>query len=308
METNMQDKNIGVFGYSANKPEFREFVKGFATGISKYNKCFYEPERQYRECDIAVIFGSFREDKDKERTDYHRFKGEVLREDCRVVYIESALLNRVALVLTNTHWRVAADSFMMDGKFGFRDNPPSDRFDELNIKPKPWKTDGDYVLLGMQLLKDASLFGTDHKAWAEQTVTDILAKTDLPVKIRMHPLTKPQDENRMFAIREFEKNPRVSFSKRGTPLEEDFAGAKCMVSFTSGSGIDAVIAGVPHIAMDCRSMASPMSGWSLDHIDNPVTPDRTTYLRNMAYAQWTPEEMESGECWKHLLDNVFNNK
>ena len=65
METNMQDKNIGVFGYSANKPEFREFVKGFATGISKYNKCFYEPERQYRECDIAVIFGSFREDKTK---------------------------------------------------------------------------------------------------------------------------------------------------------------------------------------------------------------------------------------------------
>ena len=298
---------ICVYGYTANKPEWKIFMQRFTTGISKFSECEYINDRIYKECDYAVIFGSFRRDKDKKKTDYHKFKGEILRQNCKVIYIESALLNRIALVRLNTHWRVGVGGFMMDGDFGFRDNPPRDRLDMLDINPAPWKTDGSYVLLAMQLLKDASLFGTDHKKGAEDTTLEILNKTTLPVRIRLHPLTNQIDHHRMFSttFATLEEMKRVSFSPIDTPLAEDFSNAKCMVNVTSGSGIDAAIAGVPVISMDWRSMASPFSTRTLD-IDNLIRPDRTHHLRNLAYAQWTPAEMESGECWKHLLDNSIN--
>jgi len=47
-------------------------------------------------------------------------------------------------------------------------------------------------------------------------------------------------------------------------------------------------------------MAWDVCSHDLSQIVNPLIPDRETWLDRLAYCQWTPEEIESGETWEHL--------
>jgi hypothetical protein len=59
--------------------------------------------------------------------------------------------------------------------------------------------------------------------------------------------------------------------------------------------VDALVAGVPVIT------TSPMRKiGSLAEIESPVM-DRS-FLKNLAYRQWTIKEIESGQAWRELND------
>ena len=81
-------------------------------------------------------------------------------------------------------------------------------------------------------------------------------------------------------------------------MESALAGARCVVTYNSNSGVLAVLAGVPTIAVNSGSMVYDL----VDHHFslNPSTPDRTQWAHNIAYAQWLPEEISSGEAWAHI--------
>ena len=296
---------VGIFASAANSTHYIEIMKQFYRGVTLHSPCFLEHTDIYRSCDYAVIFGSYREGKKKQPTQALK-KHIIDNHTGSIIWIESCLLGRVAKVSANKHWRVGMDGFMLDGKFGFFNNPPADRWNELGIDLKPWKIGGDYILIGLQTMGDASLFGSNHFNWLTETVTNICKITDMPIRIRPHPLMKPT-HHAIFNKLDILKHPRVTVSRDNT-LAEDLKDANCMVTYTSGSGIDSVINGVPHIALHKYSMAAPVSGDKLTDMLNLPTPPREKHFYNLAYAQWTPEEMESGKCWKHILDNVIGNQ
>ena len=73
-----------------------------------------------------------------------------------------------------------------------------------------------------------------------------------------------------------------------------------MVTFSSGSALDAMLAGVPVVAY---SPLSPVYGYvakSVDGIENISMPKRDQILADLAYTQWNFEEVRSGEAWKYL--------
>jgi hypothetical protein len=78
-------------------------------------------------------------------------------------------------------------------------------------------------------------------------------------------------------------------------LEDDLADARCVVTFNSTIGVDAVLAGVPTVAMDRGSMAWEVAGHELAM---PPTPDRTAWAHRLAWCQWSAAEMASGACWE----------
>jgi hypothetical protein len=72
------------------------------------------------------------------------------------------------------------------------------------------------------------------------------------------------------------------------------------VTFNSNSGVEAALAGVPVFAFDEGSMVWEIANKTFDAIDNPQRPDRTQWLADLSYAQWTPREMREGKAWRHL--------
>jgi hypothetical protein len=165
-------------------------------------------------------------------------------------------------------------------------NMPSDRWEKHGVPVKPWKVGGEYMLLMGQVSGDQSLYGKDPRKWYLLAMSKIKSMTDVPVYFRPHPLSRQWD------------GLLQTCGYKTDTLEESFSGAMCVVTYNSNSGVDAVINGIPVIAMDPGSMA-----WDMAQHDITMEfymPDRKQWLYDLAYKQWTLEEVESGEAWEHL--------
>ncbi|WP_158255256.1 hypothetical protein [Rhodoblastus acidophilus] len=47
-----------------------------------------------------------------------------------------------------------------------------------------------------------------------------------------------------------------------------------------------------------------MSGHRLADLADPWRGDRSQWIANLAYCQWTVDEIGAGHCWRHLRDCV----
>jgi len=153
---------------------------------------------------------------------------------------------------------------------------------------QPWRARDGYALLIGQVAGDMSLRHVDGdlSRWYRDT-SDALLKHGYDVRYRPHPGT----------------------IKRGSPLHvpsgtklidgtlaDAFSGASVVVTYNSNTGVESVLSGVPTISADGGSMAWDVT--SHDVAVPTVTPDRTTWASELAWKQWTLEEMASGACWE----------
>ena len=88
------------------------------------------------------------------------------------------------------------------------------------------------------------------------------------------------------------------------PIEKAISKAKVVVTINSNAGVDAALAGKPVISLDRGSMVWDISEHDFKNINNPKFNNRTQWCNDIAYAQWHPSELESGEAWNHLKGKV----
>ena len=77
----------------------------------------------------------------------------------------------------------------------------------------------------------------------------------------------------------------------GKPLEDDLAGAGKVVTWGSGAAVKALLMGIP--------VESHMPRWVAEQ-DNTEA-GRLAMFRRLAWAQWTIDEIASGEPFRRLL-------
>ena len=87
-------------------------------------------------------------------------------------------------------------------------------------------------------------------------------------------------------------------------IQDQLKEAWCTVTYTSGSGIDAVLEGIPNVACDTGSMVYDVSSKEISQIENPFTGDKTDWANKISHCQWSIEEFESGECWEHVSKSI----
>ena len=88
-------------------------------------------------------------------------------------------------------------------------------------------------------------------------------------------------------------------------LEECFKVAKCIYTYSSTSGIDAMLAGKPVIAESPVSMVYDLAGHGVKDIKKLKEPkDRQQWFNDLAYRQWTLEEIRKGEAWEFIKSTI----
>jgi hypothetical protein len=151
---------------------------------------------------------------------------------------------------------------------------------------QPWRRldDGHALIIG-QVDSDASLTlqGLKLKPWATEVAVR-LTRLGWSVRYRPHPLGDGWVP------------PGVARSSRETPLEADLAGAAVCVTYNSTTGVEAVLAGVPTMTLDEGAMAWPVASHGL--AEPLVTPDRDAWAADLAWCQWSVEELASGAAWE----------
>jgi hypothetical protein len=278
-------------------------ANGRGTGVE------YEYGEKYSKCDVGVMFGSW---KPQRSNIHHVCRSSIVEKSNCFICIETPLLNRRVLK-PNTHQRVGINGFLnRDAIWGPDIDHKGDRLDKLGIHYKGWKNKSEGpIVIAMQLGGDASLRNNDINQWVKDTVSTLRANTDRPIEIRTHPAVSEKgwsDHDELFRHFMFNNYKDISFTNgKAHPWENQLQNAYCVVAYTSGLSIDAALQGIPVIACDEGNFAWNIGERKLANVENmqlATEPQVQQWLNNLAYCQWTPEEMESGECWAHLKESV----
>ena len=148
---------------------------------------------------------------------------------------------------------------------------------------QPWQYKDGHVLLVGQVPGDAAVRGGKHLEWLREAYAEIIALGE-KVVFRPHPMAGAVSYGNLAPV-------------STSSLADEWARAKYVVTFNSNTGVDAALAGVPVVVMDEGSMAWPVAGHEIGDIEMP---DRDTWAHNLAYAQWSEDEIRAGEAWEYL--------
>jgi len=254
------------------QPHAGERIQNFMTGLKRHGlKATWANQAHYSPSDLAVIWGV---------RFPHIIQGQ---KKCGGDY----------LVMERGYFRdrmkyCALGFNGLNGRAEFHaENSLPDRWQKHGMKIKPWKHDGKYILLMGQVSGDQSLREMIISTWYKKVITKVRSLTDMPIFFRPHPLARRHDLD--LGCDRYE---------RGEPVAESLQGAYLVITYNSNTGVDAVLNGIPVIAIDEGAMA-----WDLARHEITLErymPDRTQWLYDLAYKQWLPEEIANGEAWEHL--------
>ena len=263
-------------------------------------------------CDVAVQFGAA---KPREQ-DHHVVRQNLARQAQHLIYVETPLLGRT-IVDRNQHeyYRIGVDGFLNESGHFYPESTSLDPSrltqlqEDLGVKFPGWKNyRAGPILILTQLMGDASLRGQNHSEWVSDTVQTIRSKTDRPIVIRTHPSMSAKGRQDFFSGLDsliLSNHLNLTWSDGSQmPLQEDLARAGICVTYSSGSTIDAILAGVPCVTVDQGNLAYPVSEWDITNIDDPYvasTQDIKAWLLKLAYSQWTLAEIAEGRAWLHVI-------
>ena len=304
---------IKIFLETAGSFDEREILTKFYHGIKASagtdTQVDLELYNTYSPCDVGVILGSWKP-RDK---NHHNVRNDVVENAPCFVVVETPLLGRVVSSQHAQH-RIGINGFLNHaGRFNYGDHDDS-RLNTLGIKWEGWNQNPQgHILLMLQLPGDASLRGANLYEWAGHAVDRIRAVTERPIVIRTHPAHSIKDSDEFHylvsSLTVLGGYPEIRFSLgKHHSFADDIKDAFCSVSYSSGSSIDSVLAGVPTVAADPANFAWDISTNYLNEIENVALaePEQVQqWLNNLSYSQWSPEEMYDGTAWQHLA-RFFN--
>lgn len=147
---------------------------------------------------------------------------------------------------------------------------------------KPWRSDGSHVLMLPQRGMGESGVAMP-KGWMEETRNRLATSTDRPVVIRNHPGIRPH------------------------PTEiPEFENCWAAVTWASGAGLKAIIAGIPVFYEYPKWIGAAAARYGIEDLESPYLGERETLMRYLSWAQWTAEEIASGEPFRWLVSLSYS--
>lgn len=178
----------------------------------------------------------------------------------------------------------------LNGHAEFPDYPDDggERFRKHGGVIKPWKRDGDYILILGQVKGDASLRGKDIMPWYLAMAKEAERVYGLPVRYRPHPESTRR--------RGYES--LSGFENIHGSLSDAINGALFTISYNSNSCLDSIMSGTPCYAGDRGTMV-----WDLcmKNLDKLYYPEREGVLHQIAWKQWTLDEIRCGLPFERLF-------
>ena len=165
----------------------------------------------------------------------------------------------------------------------------------LNISLKPYRQNGNHILLCLQRNGGWSMGAFDVVAWANQTIAQLRQHTDRPIVIRAHPGDRGAKN---YVLRITGKNVTVS---NNSELVADLQNCWAAVNHNSSPVVGAAIEGMPIFVTDTsKSQCREIANTDLAQIENPRMPDRQAWAERLSMFHWNFDDLRSGECWRHM--------
>jgi len=174
-----------------------------------------------------------------------------------------------------------------------------------NVSLKPWRTNGNHILLLAQRPKGFNMF-TDQDAWLSKTIANIKRHSNRPIVVRMH----PGDGTRHKQIEKLQKRygNALGISEHEN-IRDALKNCWCSVGYASTPNVVSAIEGVPvYVEEPEKSWAKEICFSDLSKIENPPLPDRSQWIHTIANTHWSNDEVVSGKLWANIKNYILNSR
>lgn len=208
------------------------------------------------------------------------------------------LILEVGNLVRGTTWRLSLNNINGEGIFGNNLDLDEHRPQHLNVSLNPIKKNRQqHILIACQHQRSHQWQNNPSmQQWVINQITEIRKYSNRPIVIRPHPRSKFTDSFKKFS------NITLDMPKPVPNTYDSFNinyNCHCVVNFNSGPAVQSAIHGTPVIC-DRSNLAFPVSD-KIEHIHEPVLPDRTDWFIKLCHTEWTLSELSSGEPLKRLL-------
>jgi len=209
---------------------------------------------------------------------------------------KDVLVIEVGGIKRNTTWKVGINGINRLANFGTKGNDDS-RVNQLGIQLRPWRTQGDHILICLQHDKSEQWKNMPTlENYVLDTVQKIRQHTNRKIIIRSHPRCPLPAQLRLDNV--FYEIPK-QIQKTYDDFDLNFHNAWAVVSWSSNPGIHAVMNGIPAFVGE-QSLAYDVANHDFSTIEMPNMPDRTQWLNDYANTEWTTKEISQGIPFSRL--------
>lgn len=178
----------------------------------------------------------------------------------------------------------------------------SSRANKLGLGLSDYNTQGEYILVCGQHEKSLQWQHQPRMStWFLQTYDEIRKHTDRPIVFRPHPRCRlPEIERGLTHV--YRQEPSYVANTYDS-YDLNFDNVWATVSWSSNPGIHSTINGVPAF-VGPDSLAYPVANHNLADIENPIRPDRTQWLNDYAWTEYTVNEIAQGLPLENLTSQL----
>jgi len=235
-----------------------------------------------------------------------------------IITFDGGILSSFGNTITHPkhHWRVSLYSPMNNGNF-LSDNSPPDRWEMMkklwNVKCEPWRKSDqqDPILFVLQPKDNWSMNELDPIEWFKGVYDRLRPATDRPFLIRPHPNHMAHIEER---LNEFPEDCKVIIGQKFFSGDEKkyyrfnfqdaIANCHAVVTHNSTASIDSCVRGIPTFVTSDLAICWDVANKDLNNIETPEYPDRTQWLHDLGYKQWTEQEIRDGTVFKRFKQKL----
>lgn len=294
---------------NAKNLEKIELLKFFSEGVKVVGDQVVDVnDYKFVQSDVAVIQGWINETNYDVRKPHLSLRTEVVNRNLNtkrhVVAVDSNLFLYANTFNPLHYLRYSFDGVFPNSGIYCDTRVDPDRWKkisrDLNISLKPYRTNGNHILLCLQRNGGWSMGPVNVLSWAANTILELRNYTDREIVIRPH----PGDKAARSYLGEIDNNPllkNVRISAPGTSLIADLKNCWAAVNYNSSPVVGAAIEGIPIFVTDVnRSQCREIANTDLSLIEDPVMPVRRPWIERLSMFHWKFDELKSGECWSHM--------
>lgn len=203
----------------------------------------------------------------------------------KVVFVDLGYWGRARKSRLSGYHKVAVNG-RHPGDYLMQHDLSHSRFKMFGLKVEKWRK-GRHILIAGMSGRAAQSIGFEPEEWERGAIKEVSKHSDRPIIYRPKP-TWLGSSNLIGARTDRSMLPDYSLKD-----------CHAVVTHHSNVAIDGLIKGVPAFCFDGAAM--PMASQDLSRIENPIMLDgRDQWLANVAWCQWTIDELGNGDMWRHL--------
>ena len=203
----------------------------------------------------------------------------------------------VGAIVRNHTWRISLSG---NARLAGQGHDPARR-EKLGISLAPWRSQGHHVVIALQR-PDSNQWQDmpDLQAWLTHTVQRIRSVSDRPIRVRPHPRHAIDCTIKGVTM---EQPNRVPGTYDDYDFDRSILDAWAVINWNSTPGIISALRGVP-VFVGAASLAAAVGNVDLGLIENPAMPDREQWANDLAWTEWTLDEIQAGQPQTLILDHI----